>query len=124
MKLSTALRRLLCGCAVVSLLVFAWGAIVQGLPGLFQGRTVGQRLETVLQLACGLLSVAVVVTRFRWRSASRPLRIAWTATLAGSAGLSALVWGPPMPKIAALFVGVALLLAWAVLWALGPALAT
>jgi hypothetical protein len=48
MKLSTALRRLLCGCAVVSLLVFAWWAIVQGLPGLFQGTTVGQRLETVL----------------------------------------------------------------------------
>ena len=41
--------------------------------------------------------------------------------LAATVGLSALVWGPPFPLVALLFVAVALLLAWGLLWALGLA---
>jgi hypothetical protein len=44
-------------------------------------------------------------------------------TLMLSAGTSALVWGPPMPHIALLFSAVALVVALAIIWALGPAVA-
>jgi hypothetical protein len=123
MNLNSVARRLLCGCAALLLLALAWWAVSDGLRNLHQVRTIGQQLETVIRLACGLLSMAVVVTRFRWRPVSRPVRIAWVVALATAVGLSALVWGPPMPHIAVLNVGVALLVAWAILWALGPALA-
>ena len=114
-------RRVTCGLAVVLLLALAWWVVSNGLRDLERESTVGQKLETVIQLACGVLSVGVALTRFRWRSASRSVRIGWMVTVAGTAGLSALVWGPPMPHIALLFVVVALLMAWAVVWALGPA---
>jgi hypothetical protein len=122
MSLSVVVRRLVCACAALLLLGLAWWAVSGGLRDLVQARTGGQKLETVVRLACAALSVAVVVTRFRWRAVSRAVRIAWAIAVAGVAGLSPLVWGPPMPHIAALFAGVALVLAWGIVWALGPAL--
>jgi hypothetical protein len=107
-------------CAALFLLVLAWLAVSNGLHDLRNAGTFGQHAEAVLQLASGLLSVAVVGTRIRWSSVSRPVRIAWVVALSATVGLSALVWGPPMPHIALLNVGVALLVAWALLWALGP----
>jgi len=121
MSVGSVVRRVLCGLAALFLLAFAWWALSGGLRDLRQATTIGQQAETVVRLACSLLSVAVAVTRFRWGAASRPLRIAWVAALAGSVGLSGLVWGPPMLHVALLFVAVALLVAWAVLRALGPA---
>jgi hypothetical protein len=119
----SVVRRLLCVCAALLLLALAWWTISGGLRDVPQARTIGQQVETAIRLACGLLSVAVVVTRFRWRPLGRPVRIAWVVTLAATVGLSALVWGPPFPLVALLFVVVALLVAWAIIWALGPALA-
>jgi hypothetical protein len=116
-------RRLLCVCASLLLLGLGWWTGSGGLRNLHQARNIGQQVETAVQLACGLLCFAVVVTRFRWRPLFRPVRIAWLVTLAAFVALSALVWGPPMLHIALLFAAVALLLAWAILWALGPALA-
>jgi hypothetical protein len=115
-------RRVSCALAVVFLLSFAWWAVSNGLRGLERVSTLGQTLETVIQLSCGVLSVGVALTRFRWRPASRWVRIGWMVTLAGTVGLSALVWGPPMLHIALLFVVVSLLMASAVVWALGPGL--
>jgi hypothetical protein len=115
-------RRLLCGCAIVLLLGLGWWTFTGGLRNLRQADTLGQHVETVIQLASGLLCIAVVVTRLRWRPWSRPVRIAWLVTLVAWVALSALVWGPPMLHIALLFAVVALLLAAAILWALGPAL--
>ena len=51
------------------------------------------------------------------------MRIAWVVTLAAWVGVAALVWGPPFPLVALLFVVVALLVAWGIIWALGPGLA-
>ncbi len=123
MKLNSVVRRILFVCAALLLAAFAWWAVSDGLRNLRQAGTIGQQVEAVIQFACGLLSLSVVVTRFRWHPVSRKVRIAWVLSLAGTVGLSALVWGPPMPGIAALFVGVAVLVAWAVLWALGTAAA-
>jgi hypothetical protein len=113
-------RRLLNGAAALLLLALAWWTVSGGLRNLAQARSLGQQMETAVQLACGLLGIATVVTRFRWRPLGRPVRITWVATLAGTAGLSALVWGPPFPVVALLFVVVALLVGWAMIWALGP----
>ena len=124
MNARSAGRRVSCAMAAVLLLALAWWTVSNGLRAVEHETTVGQTLETVIQLICGVLSVGVVLTRFRWRPASRAVRLGWMVTLTGTVGLSALVWGPPMPHIALLFVVVALLMAWAVLWALGPALPT
>jgi hypothetical protein len=114
-------RDLLCACAALLLVGLSWWAVTDGLRDLRQARTIGQVAETAVRLACGLLSVAAVVTRFRWGALARSVRVAWVVTLVLSAGLSALVWGPPMPLVALLFGVVALGLASAIVWALGPA---
>jgi hypothetical protein len=119
MKVSTFVRRTPCVAALMLLIAFAWWGASGGLRNMLQATTGAQKLEGGIQVGFGLLSVAVVVTRFRWGSVHGPVRVTWVVALAATVGLSALVWGPPMPKVAALFVGVALLVAWAVLWALG-----
>jgi len=119
-----AVRRLLCVGATLLLLGLSWWTLQGGVRNVHQARLLGQQVETAVQLAGGLLCLAVVVTRFRWRPWSRRIRIAWVVTQALFVALSALVWGPPQPLIALLFAAVALLLAWALLWALGPAVAT
>jgi hypothetical protein len=120
---SSVVRRLLSVCATLLLLGLGWWTVSGGLRNLHQARTIGQQVETAIQLACGMLCFTAVVTRFHWRTLSRPVRIAWAVTLVAWVGLSALVWGPPQPHIALLFAVVALLVAWGILWALGPALA-
>ncbi len=117
----STVRRLLCAAAVLLLLALAWWTIAGGLRNLTHTTSIGQWVETVIQLACGLLGVVLVVTRFWSRSLARPVRLAWGATLAAWAGLSALVWGPPRLHVALLFVVIALLMAWVLVWALGPA---
>jgi hypothetical protein len=119
----SVLRRLLSICAALLLLGLAWWILTGGARDVSQARTLGQQVATVIRLACGLLSIAAVLTRVRWRGLARRVRIAWVVTLAAFVGLSALVWGPPQPHVALLFVAVALLLAWVILWALGPAFA-
>jgi len=113
-------RRALCVAAVLLLLALAWWTAAGGLRNLTHATSIGQWVETAIQLACGLLGVALVVTRFWRRSLARPVRLAWVVALAVWVGLSALVWGPPQPHIALLFVAVALLVAWALIRALGP----
>jgi peptidoglycan/LPS O-acetylase OafA/YrhL len=95
-----AWRRLLSACAALLLLALGWWTLTGGLHDVPQSRTIGQRVETMVRLACGLLSVATVVTRVRWGAWARRVRIAWAVTLAGFVGLSALVWGAPQPKVA------------------------
>jgi hypothetical protein len=114
-------RRFLGLAAALLLLGLAWWTLAGGLRNRTQARTLWQQVETAIQLACGLLSIAVAVTRFRWHRLSRPVRIAWVIALAATGGLSALVWGPPFPLVALVFVAIALLLAWAINWALGMA---
>ena len=117
------LRRLLCAVAALLLLALAWWTISGGLRNLRQARSIGQHVETDIQLVSGLLAIAVVLTRFRWGRLGRPVRVAWIVTQAAWVGLSALVWGPPFLWVALVFVALALLMAWGIIWALGPSLA-
>lgn len=119
MNRRTAGRRMLCGAATVFLVVLAWWATRDGLRNWNQAERLGQTVQAVVEVASGLLSAAVVVTRFRWGFLSVWVRGAWMVALVATTGLSALVWGPSMPHIAVLFACVALLLAWGVVSALG-----
>ncbi len=123
MNIGSVVRRLLCWCAALLLLALAWWTISGGFRNLLHANTIWQKVETAIQLASGVLCIAAVVTRFQWRPFARSIRIAWVVTLAAWVGLSALVWGPPMLHVALAFVLAALLLAWSLIWALGPAVA-
>jgi hypothetical protein len=111
-------RRVLLACLTLLLLVLAWGALSGGVRQLPRSDTLGQQLETVVQLAGAVLTLLVVLTCFWRRRWARAVRAAWLVSLVLAAGLSALVWGPPMPLVALVFAGVALLVAWGTLWAL------
>jgi hypothetical protein len=123
-NISGVARQVLCAIASALLIGLGWWTTSGGLRNVHQAGNIGQWLETAVQLACGVLCVATVALRFWQRQFHRPVRIVWLATLMTWVGLSALVWGPPMLHIALLFATVALLIGWALLWALGPARAT
>jgi hypothetical protein len=84
----------------------------------------GQRAETSAQLACGMLSLLTVVTCFWWRRWSCPVHIAWAASLAATAGISSIVWGPPDLIVGLAFAALALLVALGVTRLLRIGLAT
>jgi hypothetical protein len=104
--------------SMLFLMWLAWQALSGGFHQLPRSRTVGQKVETVVQIECGFLSLLVILTSFLWRRWAPLVRRLWSISLAITAGLSALVWGPPMPHIAALLAASALLVARAVLWIL------
>jgi hypothetical protein len=118
---SVARRGLLVG-ALLFLLWLAWQALSAGFRQLARSRTFSQKVETMMQLECGLLSLLVVLTCFWRRRWAQPIRTLWSIALATAAGLSSLAWGPPMPLIGALFAAIALLVSRAVRWALQIAL--
>ncbi len=111
-------RRILLTFTLLLLLALAWGALSGGVRQLTRSNTVGQQVETVVQLVSGLLTVMTVLTCFWWRGWARPVRVAWAVSLVSAAGLSALVWGPPMPLVALAFAVVAGVVALGTLWAL------
>ena len=115
-------RRTLLVCATALLLALAWGSLSGGLRQLPRSHTLGQRVETAMQLAGGILSLLVVLTCFRWRRRAPAVRTAWAVSLAAAAGLSSLVWGPPLPLTGILFASGVLLAALAVSRALRTAL--
>lgn len=113
-----AVRRGLLACALLFLIWLAWQALSGGFRQLSRSRTIGQKVETLTQIEGGLLSLLVVLTCFWRRHWAQTVRTLWSITLAAAAGLSALVWGPPMPLVAVLFTTLAFLVSRAVIWAL------
>lgn len=105
------------------LLIVAWATLSGGVRQYPRSGTLGQRVETGVQLACGLLSLLTVLTAFRLRRWGPGVRAGWAISLAASAGLSALVWGPPSPAVGLVFAAAMLLVAMAVLRLLRAGLA-
>jgi hypothetical protein len=103
------------------LIWLAWQALSGGIRQMPRSRTIGQKLETLIQIECGLLSLLVVLTSFWRRAWAEPVRSFWSISLAAAAGLSSLVWGPPMPLVGVLFTATALFVSQAVRWALRTA---
>jgi hypothetical protein len=113
-------RGLLAGTLAI-LIWLAWQALSGGFRQLSRSHTVGQKVETAMQLESGVLSLLVVVTCFWQRRWAAMVRTTWGISLATAAGLSSLVWGPVMPIIGILFAAIALLIAQTIKWALGTA---
>jgi len=110
------------GLGVAFLLFIGYSGIAGGLQQVGEAATLGQRLQTAMQLVFGALAVAVVgalVMRRRW---ARPLLLAWAAALTIGGGVAPITWGGtgPLPALAAA-VAIALL-AWLTLWAVKPAM--
>ena len=116
-------RWFLLGLATLVLLVVAWEALSGAVRQFPRSDTVGQKVETAVQLACGLLSLLSVLTTFVWRRSASRIHPAWAGSLAAAAGLSALVWGPPQPAVALSFAAGALLAALGVMRLLRAGLA-
>jgi hypothetical protein len=115
-------RRGLLACTILFLIWLAWQTLSGGFRQLHRSRTVGQKVETVTQVESGILSLLVVLTCFWQRPLAPLVRTLWGISLTTAAGLSSLVWGPPMALIGVLFVAIALLTARAIKWALQTAL--
>jgi hypothetical protein len=97
------LRRLLLIGLTFLLLAIAWHAITGGVRQLPRAVTHGQRLETGIQIVCGLLSLLAIVS-LRWRRWAPHIRMAWAASFVATAGVSSVVWGPPMLLVTVAFV--------------------
>ncbi|MHB1311134.1 MAG: hypothetical protein ACYC3L_03875 [Gemmatimonadaceae bacterium] len=95
MILRPVVRRTLLAFAVLFLLVVAWVSLAGGLRQTSQAHSLGQQAETAVQLVCGVLSLLGVITCIWWRGWSARVHMAWAIALTMTAGLSAVVWGPP-----------------------------
>lgn len=116
-------RHIPLACATLLLMTVAWMTLSGGLHQIPRSRTLGQRVETTVQLACGLLSLLSVLTSFWWRRWSRPVLAAWAISLAAAAGLSSLVWGPPSLIVGLVLAALSLLVALATMRLLRAGLA-
>jgi hypothetical protein len=118
LNIHSAVRRIILISTILLLIALAWTALSGGLGQLSRSQTIGQQAETAVQLACGFLSLLSAVTCFylhRWR---RRVRIAWAVSLTMTAGMSSLVWGPPMLTVGLAFAAGALLGALTIIWLL------
>ena len=109
--------------AVAILLALAYTGIAGGIDQFDQSShahyTIGQIVQTVLQLAYGVLSVACIVARFWVRRWSRPVLIAWAVSLSLAGGLAPVVWGHSGLAIGILAGVATLLIAWGIAALLG-----
>ena len=124
MNLRQVVRRSVLVGALLVLAAVAGGTLIGALQQLPRAQTLGQRVETAIQLACALLSLLAVITCFWQRRWAPAIRAGWSVSLAITAGLSSLVWGPPMLGIMLLFAAATLLAALALTWTLRWAQAT
>lgn len=110
------LKRFLLAVAILLLLTLAWSGIQGGVEQLSQSPTPGQTVQTVAQLAFGLLSLLVGASAFRANRFNRIVRSAWVAAVTIAAALAPVVWGEA-PWWTGFFAGVsayavALLILW------------
>lgn len=104
--------------AVLLLLGLAWTGIAGGIDQFDQSThseyTIGQIMQTALQLAFGVLSAVSVVVWFWARAWSRPVLIAWAASLGLAGGLAPVVWGHSSVGIGIISGIASLLVAWGI----------
>ena len=116
MKRSVSL--VLVGIAVALLLALAYtgiaGAIDQASQSTHSEYTSGQIVQTALQLAFGLLSVASIGVWFWARGWSRPVLIAWALSLGLAGGMAPVVWGHASVGVGIISGVASLLVAWGI----------
>ncbi len=111
MNIRPIVRRFILISTMLLLLVVAYILLKGGFSQLPRSLTIGQKVETTIQIICGILCLLNVVTCFYWQKWRRPIRTAWIISLTLTAGMSSVVWGPPMLTIGAVFAAVAFFVA-------------
>ena len=116
--MSPTISRTLSGIAVLLLLALAYTGIAGGLDQANQSThseySIGQIVQTALQLAFGLLSVVSIVVWFWARAWSRPVLIVWAVSVGLAGGLAPVVWGHSSAGIGILSGVASLLIAWGI----------
>ncbi|MDZ7718848.1 MAG: hypothetical protein U5K72_08540 [Balneolaceae bacterium] len=115
MEQKKVIKLLLSAIVILFLTIFAWWAIEGSIRQWTHSDTFGQQIETVVQFCSGILSFLMIGTLFCWQDSARLIRLAWIISFIGTAALSALVWGPPMPLVSLAFASVSFLLGWTIL---------
>ena len=118
MKLGSAVRRSVLIGTILLLLAQAWVLISGGLNQISRSQAIGQAIETIVQIACGLLSLLIVINCFYWQKLRRSVRLVWLISLIMTAGISSVVWGPPMLIVGVIFAALAFLVGRAIIWLL------
>jgi len=116
MNPSPPLRRVFLALALLVLLAQAWTSLSGGIQRIPESRTIARRVQTVAEIACGLLSLLGVVSTFRGRRWLRWIQWCWVGSVTLVAGPSSVVWGRAGPLRGLLVSGAALLAALGVLW--------
>lgn len=112
------LRRVLLGIVLLLLLAFAWLGLSGGVHDLPQSTTVGQRTQSVAQLAYGTFALLTAVTAFWARRWSRLSRGGWILSGALAAGLASIAWGGTTLAIGLLSGAGAAVIASGMIWLL------
>lgn len=119
--MTTPTRQILRALALLLWLLFAWQGISGGIAQLSSADTALQWAQTYSQLGYGVLSLLVVATAFRARAFSRYSQMAWAVAVVLAAGLAPVAWGGTGwgtgAVAAALGVGIAAILLWALRFA-------
>jgi hypothetical protein len=118
MKLGSAVRRSVLIGTILLLLALAWILIAGGLNQIPRSQAIGQLIETIVQIACGLLSLLIAINCFYWQKLRRLVRLVWLVSFIMTAGISSVVWGPPMLIVGVIFAALAFLVARAIIWLL------
>jgi hypothetical protein len=98
--------------------MMAWVLFSGGLSQLSRSGTIGQITQTSIQITCGVFTLLILFTCFYMKRLRRLIRTIWIITLMITAGMSSLVWGPPMLLVGLVFATAALLVALAIIWLL------
>ena len=120
--MKVVVARVLFALAILLLLALAYTGIAGGIDQFDQSShseyTVGQIVQTVLQLVFGVLSLACIAVWFWARRWSRAVLVAWAVSLGLAAGLASVAWGRTSIAVGIASGVAALLIAWGVAWLL------
>jgi hypothetical protein len=118
MSVSPVARRGAFGVAGLFMLYLAWNGLVGGVGQWHGATTLGQRVQTCVQICYGVFAVLAIATIFRGRRWARLalIGLALTATVAG--GLAAVSWGSASLAMGLLTSAVALLVMAGAIWLL------
>lgn len=123
MKVSSLRQRMIIRQGLQSLalgfLIFlGWKSISGAFSQIQRSKKMGQKIETLIQVAFGALSLLVFFTHFWQKRFAKPIQTIWSVVFTIIAGLSSVVWGPKMAHISILFVAISLLLSKTIIYIL------
>lgn len=116
MKQYKVIKYLAVAVILLFLIILGWWAIEGALNQWSHSDTFGQKLETIIQFLCGILSLLTASSLFWWQRWARLIRLAWAISFVATVVLSSLVWGPPMLLVSLAFAVISLFIAFVVIW--------